>query len=1102
EGVNRYVARAYSLRDCPSVTDTFTVSVHRLIFNLAQDSLAICEGRTASVNLPAADSISIDGAARIAFTSPLEVGPITESRDMAITLYSGGCQNSDTLHLHHIPADSLQASLRADTSDCSKITAEAMAWNAGGLAYDAAKGTLTHTAGNAWQTNTAADSLRAVAEINYTVVGTEGAMVIGLDYAGRTTGLWSKPYSLYLSENGYDSDTKLFYIYENGMEVNYSAAGSYRVGDVFTISRDQLHVYYYQNGRLLHSAEETAAQAALRMTVSVSSYSKGSVTGALQLANMPSGKVQTSLYHRYNDLHYQWYVNGVPVSRDSVLDTDTYMLINGDTVVWQVTSYSDCDTLVSADTLVVEGVNNYPSIGLNLKQTTESLCAGADAEFEAVLTRLPDGINPAAVRYNWYVNGQQVRRGVVAYTYTKQNVQSGDYVYAEAYVPGRYCFLNHEDNPARSNILYLSVDTPAAATFSIEAAPAAEICAGESITLTATPAGTQYMPQISWYVDGVKVSEGLSLTLDQPVDGAEVYAVAVRDADEHCAGGDTLTSQTLTLTVHPVPVVDAGTRVQAERGTRVDLNGRVISGATSTMTYSWTPQTQISGAASTYVTAENSRLYTFTAVNAYGCAGQDTVRVDVEECPYLSGQTATESDAVCAGDSLSFGISVGGYLPAVERYLWQVSADGENYQNVSEPLYVNRGTSLYIPSVSLGMNGNYYRVVVIPQDAEQTACDTLYSLPFHLTVNTDDRRTDLSLNGPNQVCGTEKELTYSLTASTRAGDRYFWYLNGMLVAQDVKTLRLDPQQLGEGGWLKAVWQIGEGACPAGVSVADSLQITVNPSLQIAAGNDTIVMKNAQAMLHAVMTGGTEPYSYDWAPALASSTLTGPMTATTLFTVTGTDAQGCVATANVQVTVADSCLDDVKIVGKESGNLQQVCQDSLIEFKALVTGGKPGAYTIEWTVTPALADGDLIPSQNNGQLWISPSVAGTYTVSVKVSDTSALAAAHCQAEGLVQSHSITLEVKAKNRLEVKLAQPDSICASEAESLALQATALINGLESTEVSYHWYRIRGGRIYDLGLGGSLFNPSDKADDDRYFVSVTAIGECLESATVNSDT
>ena len=146
----------------------------------------------------------------------------------------------------------------------------------------------------------------------------------------------------------------------------------------------------------------------------------------------------------------------------------------------------------------------------------------------------------------------------------------------------------------------------------------------------------------------------------------------------------------------------------------------------------------------------------------------------------------------------------------------------------------------------------------------------------------------------------------------------------------------------------------------GCSDTSSVTITVNPLPVIDAGADQNICAGAFAQLQA-----TGAVSYVWTPSTGLSCTTCPNpssspAATTLYTVTGTDANGCVGTDQIEVSVS-------QLPTVSAGPNQTICAGSSAQLQAT------GASSFSWTPATGLScTGCANPIA-------APSVTTTYTV---------------------------------------------------------------------------------------------------------------------------
>ena len=168
----------------------------------------------------------------------------------------------------------------------------------------------------------------------------------------------------------------------------------------------------------------------------------------------------------------------------------------------------------------------------------------------------------------------------------------------------------------------------------------------------------------------------------------------------------------------------------------------------------------------------------------------------------------------------------------------------------------------------------------------------------------------------------------------------------------------------------------------------TLFVTVNPVPVANAGADQTICLGNVAQLNATAGSGTPPYSYQWdnAASLSNANIRNPIAsplASTLYTVTVTDFNGCQDTDDILITVNDP----VAAVSDDT-----TCLGTPITLDVIASGGS-APYTYIWSPVAGL-DNPFIqnPTAN-------PAAAGDHIYSVTVTD----------AIGCAGSASLTLTV---------------------------------------------------------------------------------------------
>jgi gliding motility-associated-like protein len=210
----------------------------------------------------------------------------------------------------------------------------------------------------------------------------------------------------------------------------------------------------------------------------------------------------------------------------------------------------------------------------------------------------------------------------------------------------------------------------------VSAGPDKEICFGKSTRITAT-GGLSYV----W-----SPASSLSCsTCDTPV--AAPTTTTVYSLVGTGANGCTDTAN-VTVTVNPLPVIDAGTAQAVCQDESLQLH---VTGAA---TYNWIPTDYLScsNCADPFVTPTNAITYTIVGVDSHGCV--DTTTLDVTIIPRAQ-TTASLGDSICKGSSTQLSANGG------TSYLW-LPATGLNDNQSATPTANPDTTTTYMVIIGQG----------------------------------------------------------------------------------------------------------------------------------------------------------------------------------------------------------------------------------------------------------------------------------------------------------------------------------------------------------------------------------------------------------------
>lgn len=462
------------------------------------------------------------------------------------------------------------------------------------------------------------------------------------------------------------------------------------------------------------------------------------------------------------------------------------------------------------------------------------------------------------------------------------------------------------------------------------------------------------------------------------------YSVKLKVSNSN--GSDSLT-QTNYIVVSMGPTAEAGANITTCAGKTFTLGGNpTASGGTGPYTYDWSPDGPLSSSTVPNPTGSTQTSTTFRVIviDANGCSATDTIRVTITPGPTVDAGPVAD---VCDGSSKM----VGGNPSATG------GAGGYTY-DWSPGIYFDDST-LANPMV----------MPTIPFVATLTVTDQAGCMGSD-TVSIRILQNPRAEAGPNVVrCLGSGGVTIGGNPSATGGAggySYVWQpfvgLNNYNIANPV----------GSPSTSQIYTLLVTDAL--GCSDMDSMTFTVVPNPTANAGAmDTVCAGQAiQIGGSPTAMGGTAPYTYSWNPAsgLNNPALANPMAmpvATTQYSVTVTDANGCTGTGSVIIQVLPSPAAD-------AGPDISICGGTgpvTLEGNPTASGGTPG-YSYLWTPAPGTG-------AQTSSYEVNPGTTTIYTVEVT------------DANGCVETDNATVFVSAG--VVAVISGQDTICPGECTQL---------------------------------------------------------------------
>ena len=292
------------------------------------------------------------------------------------------------------------------------------------------------------------------------------------------------------------------------------------------------------------------------------------------------------------------------------------------------------------------------------------------------------------------------------------------------------------------------------------AASANPVCAGTSVTFTATPTNGGTAPSYQWKLNGTNVGTNSSTYTNGALsDGNTVSCIMTSNAG--CATGTPATSNTITMTVNanlPVSVTIAASANPVCSGSSVTFTATPINGGTAP-TYQWKLNgSNVGTNSSTYTNSSLANGNTVSCVltsNATCTTGNpatsNTVTMTVNPVLPVSVTISASVNPVCSGVSVTFTATPanGGSSPA---YQWQLNGS-------------NAGTNSATYVTSSLVNGDVVSCV-LTSNAVCTSGNPATSNPVTITITATGTwlgttSTDWNVPG-NWSCNTVPDITTNI----------------------------------------------------------------------------------------------------------------------------------------------------------------------------------------------------------------------------------------------------------------------------------------------------------------------------------------------------
>ena len=449
-------------------------------------------------------------------------------------------------------------------------------------------------------------------------------------------------------------------------------------------------------------------------------------------------------------------------------------------------------------------------------------------------------------------------------------------------------------------------DPQCSSTCSVTANSNSPICEGQTLNLTAT--------NLTGYSYSWSGPNGFTSNQQNP-NITNASTLASGDYIVTATSGAVQCIDTITVVVNPIPTLTVN-----PANTAICAGNNVVLTASGANTYSWSPSTGLSANNIANPTANpiTTTTYTVTGTTA-GCSNTTTVTVTVNPLPNIT--FTPTAPAICAGQSVS--ISATG----ADSYTWSPSS-GLNVTNAS--------TVIANP-----LNTTTYTVV----GTSTAGCTNTGNVT--VTVNA---VPNVSITPANPVICSGASTTLVASGATN----YVWSPATGLSATTTASVSANPA-------MTTIYQV-IGSTPQGCADTATVTLNVNPlpSISVTPNNPIICQGNSATLVFS----GADSYTVSPLTGLSGFTGTSVSAApqnTTTYTVTGTDANGCINTTTALVTILN--LPNIAINPPNP----EICINDNIDITAV------GANTYTWSPATGLS------TTNGATVNASPLTSTTYTI---------------------------------------------------------------------------------------------------------------------------
>ncbi|MEI7727554.1 MAG: FISUMP domain-containing protein, partial [Bacteroidota bacterium] len=472
------------------------------------------------------------------------------------------------------------------------------------------------------------------------------------------------------------------------------------------------------------------------------------------------------------------------------------------------------------------------------------------------------------------------------------------------------------------------------------------VCAGTSITFTATPTNPGTSPVYQWKVNGINSGTNSTSFIYTPLNN-DVVTCELTSSLTVCISNNPATSNSISMVVNPVLPVTVGVSASANpvcSGTTVNFTAIPVNGG-STPVYQWSVNglpVGTNNAVYSYVPLTGDVVtctLTSDALCASGSPATSTpVTMTVDPNMPVSITISATSNPFCQGSTVLFNAvpTNGGTTPA---YQWKVNGINAGSNNSSYS---------YIPNnsdvVSCVLNSNIACPIGNPANSNAITMIQNNTVPVSVSIAASS----------NPVCtGTSVTFT-AMPINGGVGPVYQWKVNGINCGTNSTTFTYVPVN----GDVITCTLMSNAACASGnPATSNSVTMTVNPnlpvSISVSASANPICAGTTVIFTAAATNGGSTPV-YQWK---VNGVNAGSNLSTFTYVPVAGDQVSCIMTSNATCPTGNPATSNVVLMTVNpnlpvsatiAASANPICSGFAVTFTAIpANGGTTPVY--QWKV---------------------------------------------------------------------------------------------------------------------------------------------------------